>query len=175
MRAIIAVAALSLAACGAGGGSTSGSPPQTARTPSTSTTVTGGPGGAPASTPTATASASPATAAPAATSSGSPVRATLAEPCRGRGQTQTLTMTGLKAGEVTGYSTQYSDGSNELTNKEYTGGYGSGIAGPDGRYATTWAVPQAAPAGRADVLVIWGSGSQPLRVSFTIPAQGQAC
>ena len=165
------------AACGGGDVSSSPShPPATnASAAIGSSQPASGSGSALDSRPKASASGSAATASPSPNASGSPVVAKLANACRRRGETQALTVTGLKAGDATGFSTQYSDGSNELTNREYAAGYGSGVAGPGGTYSTTWIVPSAAPAGRAEVLIIWSSGSKPLRVGFTIPAAGQEC
>ncbi|HVL91478.1 MAG TPA: hypothetical protein VM841_14720 [Actinomycetota bacterium] len=175
MKRFALVALIALAACsgdpsvGDRASPRASSPPPAAAS-SPATAMEGRTGGSP----------SPGTApgagvAPSAQASASTVAASLARPCVPAGQTQTMTVTGLKPNEVTGYSTQYSDGSNELTNKSYTSGFGNGVAGPNGRYETTWVVPAAAPAGRAEVLVIWASGTEPLRVSFMIPAGGQGC
>ena len=169
----VAALLLALAACGGAGGDgadgAAGSP-AAAGSSSPSPTTVARPG---ESAPPGVASGGGIT--PSAQASASTVTATLAEPCVARGETQTMIVAGLKAGEVTGYSTQYSDGSNELTNKEYTSGFGSGVAGQDGRHTAVWVVPTAAPPGRAEVLVIWASGKAPIRVSFAIPAEGQVC
>lgn len=177
MRRALIVALVALAACGGSSnddgtgaaGDGTGSP-----SPGAVTSPPNAMGAPPGQTPPP-GTASNAGVEPSAQASASPVNASLAKPCVPGGQTQTMSVSGLKANEVTGYSTQYSDGSNELTNKTYTSGYGSGVAGPNGRYETTWVVPSAAPPGRAEVLVIWASGKEPLRVSFVIPAEGQVC
>lgn len=83
--------------------------------------------------------------------------ASLDRPCVHRGSTtelQGLTVDPHRVGFFVGYSTLYSDGSDELKNPSYKTGFGYGPTGPDGTYHTTWVVPVNAPNGVARVRVI---------------------
>jgi protocatechuate 3,4-dioxygenase beta subunit len=75
-----------------------------------------------------------------------------------------------------GFSTEYSDHSNEVTNKSYTTGFGYGTTGATGVYRITWMVPAAAPVGNAVVHLIASPGSvvSP-SLTFRVAAPGAAC
>jgi hypothetical protein len=104
-----------------------------------------------------------------------PITATLDRTCVHRGSTtelQGLTVH-LRKDEPVGYSTQYSDQSNELSNQTYKTGYGYGKGGADGTFRATWVVPANAPPGPAIVSVLARGGQQ--KLPFTVAAQGGSC
>ena len=76
--------------------------------------------------------------------------------------------------QVAGYSTEYSDQSNSLSNKSYKSGDGYGKAGPDGTYTPTWVVPATAPAGEAILRVLAISDVMP-EIHFTVVLQTGKC
>lgn len=80
----------------------------------------------------------------------------------------------IAPGATVGYSTEYDDESNELTNPSYTTGFGFGTAGPDGIYRATWPVPANAPVGLATVTL---AASEPIQesVTFTVAAAMGPC
>lgn len=171
MKRVAVAFLILLAACGEAGRVGSGSSSETQTSSPAATTTSN----ATTASPPAK-GGSTATAAPRATASGSTVAGSLSLACaRAGADTQTMTIVGLSPGQSAGYSTQYSDHSNELTNKTYTEGFGFAKADTTGRAVATWRVPSTAPPGPADVLVIWSPGSQPLTLSFTIAAPGGGC
>ncbi|MHB8510817.1 MAG: hypothetical protein ACYDCC_01445 [Actinomycetota bacterium] len=105
-----------------------------------------------------------------------PVTAALALSCARAGvDLQSLTVSNLKNGDVAGFSTQYSDSSNEMTNRSYKSGFGTGKANAAGVFEAQWKTPANAPPGKAVVLVIYSSGSSPLRPSFFVKAPTESC
>ncbi|MGH2830550.1 MAG: hypothetical protein ACRDJM_08695, partial [Actinomycetota bacterium] len=98
----------------------------------------------------------------------------LDRPCGRRGiDLQGLTVRTARPGSHVGYSTEYSDHSNEVGNPSYQGGYGYGKVDAAGGYRATWTVPAAAPPGTATVRVIY-SASDPAIVLTYVVAVG-AC
>lgn len=79
-----------------------------------------------------------------------------------------------KPGATVGYSTSYSDSSNELTNRNYITGFGTGPAGPDGVFRATWVVPAQAPTGAATVHMI-ATSPIPGEIGFTIVPPTTTC
>ena len=184
-RALIGAAVLVpvLAACGGG----SSRKPKLASAQSTTTTTVGGSGAAPGSSTTVagvgggapggnqaggkTGATQPGGApAPAFNINPGPqdpnkpkphATASLNRTCARRGIDPVTLTVHTEANGVAGYSTEYSDQSNSLSNKSYKTGDGYGRAGPDGVYTATWVVPATAPAGDAIVHVVAVSDVMP--------------
>ena len=135
---------------------------------------TGGQTGGASMTPTPTAGAAGGSAKPDSTAK--PASAKLDRACihQRSSELQGLTVVGRPKATI-GYSTEYSDHSNELTNRSYTTGFGYGVAGPDGTYRATWAIPASAPSGVAIVHLIASAGEIQPTVSFRIVAAGGRC
>ena len=88
--------------------------------------------------------------------------ASLNRTCARRGIDPVTVTVHTEPNQVAGYSTEYSNHTNSLTNPEYkSGGDGYGKAGPDGTYTATWVVPASAPPGDAIVHVLAVSDVQP--------------
>jgi hypothetical protein len=93
--------------------------------------------------------------------------------CVPRGGRQGLTVR-TKPATTVAYSTEYSDGSTELTNRSYTTGFGYGVADPSGTYRVTWIVPTIAPPGPATVHLA-ATEPIPATVKFTVAAREEDC
>lgn len=72
------------------------------------------------------------------------------------------------------YSTEYSDHSNEVTNKTYTSGFGYVHATEEGA-RTTWVVPATAPVGTAIVHVSGSEDVRPRELSFRVVVSKDDC
>jgi hypothetical protein len=185
MRSVcLALAVLALVGAGCGSSSTSNatptSSPASESTGSSPASSSAGPIDPKASDSEATTTGAGSDASDGSDSSSSgevPATATLARACARAGvpgDAQTLTVSGAAPDELVGYSTAYSDHSNELTNPSYTSGYGYGPAGADGVYRATWTVPANAPAGTAMVGLVSGGPIQE-SVSFLVVASTGTC
>lgn len=176
MRRLVALAALAtVMACGSspqGPGSDAQSNPMTNSptrpTPGSSSPSPGLRGGVPGTSATVKPRATATSSSPGVAA----VRGELTAPCLRPGERQILTVTGLKPKETTGFSTVYSDGSNEITNKTYMQGFGGGPADNAGTFRMAWRVPTEAPDGQATVSVIWSRSTQPMRLSYVIAEGG---
>ena len=167
--AVLALAAtLVLGACGDDKKKDdAGSATTTSAAAGTETTQTTAAGGAPGGTPT-TAGGTGATTAPGqapqpaqppppTTQPPFPVQARLEKACVRRGSTtdKQVLVVKTRPGSGIAYSTQYSDGSNEMTKPSYqkAGGHGTGKADAEGNFRAEWTVPVDAPTGTAKVTV----------------------
>jgi hypothetical protein len=126
------------------------------------TTTTTGPGG---SVTTTTPTSDPS------------VTMTLDKPCVRRGPLGDKQGLGVVSApeDTIAWSTEYSDGTNELSNPEYkSGGSGYGKAGSDGRYHTSWFVPKEAPLGEATLHTVAKGKLQP-PLKFRVVGEKDSC
>jgi hypothetical protein len=101
--------------------------------------------------------------------------ASLNRTCVRRGIDPLILTVHTEPNQVAGYSTEYSNHTNSLTNPEYkSGGDGYGKAGPDGVYTATWVVPATAPAGDAILRVLAVSDVMP-ELHFKVVLQTGTC
>jgi hypothetical protein len=128
----------------------------------TSTTAKGGKGGT--TSTTAKGGAAEATGGSTTTTKPHvPVVIKLDRKCVRRGATgdsQGISVT-TDPNDIVGYSTEYSDHSNELTNPSYKTGSGYGNADDKGKYHTEWKLPDNATPGTATLRVIAEGKIQP--------------
>jgi hypothetical protein len=93
-----------------------------------------------------------------------PVKMSLEKTCVRRGSTgdtQALHVT-TRPKDFVGYSTEYSDHSNELSNQSYKTGSGYQDAGEDGKVTIEWKLPDNAPTGTATLHTIADGRLQPV-------------
>lgn len=153
-------------------------PPDSSETPVASPSSAGTATSSDGRTATAPGVTTRATAAPNPGESQPRPRTTAAidRACVRRGvDTQGLTVRNARSGGYVGYSTEYSDHSNEVSNRSYTTGYGYGRTDSSGGYRATWVVPATAPAGIATLRVIYSASEQPIVLTFNVVAQTGSC
>lgn len=140
----------------------------------TTTTVKGAKG------KTTSTTAKPGTSGPTTTTTTKPhvpVVMKLDKSCIRRGQagdTQGLTVVSDDPDDIVAYSTEYSDHSNELTNKSYTTGSGYGRTDANGHLHLTWKVPDSATTGVATVHTI-AEGKFGPNLTFKVVSQLESC
>lgn len=125
---------------------------------------------------TPTSGAAGATASSSTTRAPFPVKMSLGKQCVRRGangDTQTLDIV-TRPKDFVGYSTEYSDGSNELTNPSYKSGSGYGQADDDGKVHLEWKLPDNATTGTATLRTIADGRMQPL-LHFKVVSQLETC
>lgn len=107
-----------------------------------------------------------------------PVEMKLGKACVKRGVTgdsQSLTVKS-RPDDMIAYSTEYSDGTNEMTNPEYskTGGTGHGDADDEGDFKAEWKIPESAPSGVARLHVI-ADGRIHSKLTFRVVGPTESC
>jgi hypothetical protein len=140
---------------------------------STSTTVKGQSGQGSTTTTTAAGGAG----ATSTTKTTIPATGKLTKACVRKGPTgddQTLQVH-TTPGDMVGFSTEYSDHSNELSHPAYKTGSGYGKASTSGDYEATWKVPPDAPDGTATVHWIANGKIQEKKLTFKVIGLTGAC